>query len=216
MQCKLRGKGSQLLHRKTAKEKVNPPRGVLGISTEEKKRGRKKTNTGRLFFLYRLFQLFLHLTGALRDPPAPRRGVSGVEPAPVTSLGSRSPTRPTPVKPQPRPLRDALPVAHEPGTVSARRRHPAEVGDRRDPGDPRRRSYRQPGPAEMRPASPPRCARRPRALPFPSLRPAAAALLTWPGAALRVRCPARGRPPEAAAAVAGARRPRLCAGLWAA
>lgn len=215
MQRELRGKGSQLLHRRTAKEKVNPPRGCSGSPREEKKEEeRKQTPVDFKKNIY--FNSVCIRRGALRDPPAPRLGVAGVEPAPVTSLGSRSPTRPTPVKPQPRPLRDALPVAREPGTVSARRRHSAEVGDQGDPGDPRRRSYGQSGPAEMRPATPPRCARRPRALPFPSLRPAAAALLTWPGAALRGRCPARGRPPEAAAAVAGARRPRLCAGLWAA
>lgn len=47
-----RGQGSQLLHRRTtAKEKVNPPRGCFG-SPRRKKGGRKKTNTGRVFFFF--------------------------------------------------------------------------------------------------------------------------------------------------------------------
>lgn len=152
------------------KRKSTHPGGASDLHGEKREEERKQTPVEFFFSFFKyLFQLFLHLTGALRDPPAPRLGVAGVEPAPVTSLGSRSPTRPTPVKPQPRPLRDALPVAREPGTVSARRRHPRRDGGPRGP--------RRPGAPLLPPARPRRDApaRRPRRdapgvpAPFPSL-----------------------------------------------
>lgn len=52
MQRKLRGKGSQLLHRRTAKEKVNLPRGCSGSPRKKKKEEeRKQTSVDFFFFL---------------------------------------------------------------------------------------------------------------------------------------------------------------------
>lgn len=125
------------------KRESQPTPGCSGSPRKKKKRGggSGQASKHRFFPPPFLFQ-FLRLTGALPDPPTPRLGVAGVEPAPVTSLGSRSPTRPTPVKPQPGPLRDALTVAREPGTLSRRRRPPprGDEGHRGLPGDPGRSS----------------------------------------------------------------------------
>lgn len=51
MQRKLRGKGSQLLHRRTAKEKVNPPRGCSGSPRKKKKEEERKQTSVDFFFL---------------------------------------------------------------------------------------------------------------------------------------------------------------------
>lgn len=145
-------------------------------------------------------------------PPAslPSRGGKA---APVTSLRDPSPTRPTPVKLEPRPLPVALPSLPIPGPCHPPPGAPRRWGTRRDP-----HSAGTLPPAKTRPRQTPR--RPPRRIlraPFPRRPPQWLSSLTWPEAGPRSHCPGRGPPQEGAAAAAGVRqrtRRLLSGGFW--
>lgn len=160
----------------------------------------------------RLFVLFLEdfspprLTGPRNCPPPASLQSRGGKAAPVTSLRDGSPTRRTPVKPQPDPFRRLCPRSRIRTPVTLPRPRPAL----RRGGDTEGPSSRGPAPGEDAPppgTAAPAPTHPPGALPArrPSRRLGS---LTWPEAGPRGRCPVRGPPREAAAAAPGARRLR--------
>lgn len=145
MQCTPRGKHFQLLHRSRPKQKVKrPPKNY-----KSQQETNSPSDTSKSFFFFCLWR-GLEITRRLQAFP-PRGGKA----APVTLLRDPSPTRPTPVKLEPRPSPASLSLLPNPdpchpppgaprwwGTQEhpplARRRPPAETRPRLDAGAPAR------------------------------------------------------------------------------
>lgn len=138
---------------------------------------RKTSPTGTSFFCF--FVFVLHLMGSRNHPPPARLQSRGGKAAPVTSLSDPSPTRPTPVKLEPRPLPAALSSLPNPDSCQPPVGAPRRWGTGRVPTPAGTRS-----PAETRP-------RLDAAAPVdaPSGRPSCAP----PAAASRLAHLARGR-----------------------